>query len=167
MKKFAALMIKILALYFAVTAVSSLSTIIQTMSIMHTMENMGGGFSPTIYLMPFIFKVVICVLLWIFSNKIAHFMVDDVEWQAENSTIDYNKLLTIAIKVTGVLLVVMSLDDGLFGLVSLSSTPMNMLDFNAKFVLLVKTFYPFFQMIIGIVLVTSKRLHQMIAFKGE
>ncbi len=166
MKKLAALMIKILALYSAVKAIGSLSAIVQSIPIMNSKNGMGTGNTFVLYFSPFIINLILSILLWGFSSKLANTIVtENSEFQVLNKTIDYNQLLTIAIKVVGVILVVMSLEEGLWGLVSLVNTPMDMMDFSQRFVLLFKKFYPFFQMIIGIVLVTNKGLHKMIGFK--
>ncbi len=162
MKKFAEVAVRIFALYFFMKLVGSISSIV---SLIGTMPDTGEEYlrSGIISIVLAVFvNTAMTVLLWVFSKKIARLIVGDEEESQIHINLKYHDVLIVSIKVVGLILVIISIEEAIYGVVNMVGINMLIFDIRQSSMMLLNFLFPFIKIGMGVILITSNKLHEKI-----
>lgn len=168
MKKLAELVVKILALYFFVKLVGAIGGIIAVVSGM--IGSGGGAFGSNIIsiAIALIVNLAIVVFLWKFSEKIATLIVGSNEEELQlHIDLNFYEVLKISVKILGVIVIIMSLQEAVSGISGLIGFNMEFFAFRQNIAMILNLIFPFIKIGIGYLLVTNKKLHKKIGIVEE
>ena len=163
MKKFTTVLIKLLSLYYLVKTIGSLSNIVYYLPMLMKTKPMSGNIGVFGLVFVFMVNAVICIVLWLLSSRISGVIVqDERNIDSVDIVLDYNSLLLIGIKIVGVILVILSIEEGVYEAISIFGVNLDRFDLVQRMTILLNLMFPFLKVIIGYMLIVNNKLHALI-----
>jgi hypothetical protein len=108
------------------------------------------------YIVSLIIMIIIGVALWLYADRIVLLMIGEDDGHI-NINIEYDELLTIALKIIGIILALNAIPDVLKEVLNLCSTNLNGFDLNIRAMMLIKLTDPILRIVVGTILIIRKK----------
>lgn len=168
MKKIGKIAVKVLALYFLVRFIGSIGNLISLVSVTLVDGENYSAEGLTSISITVLVNLLMVVLLWVFSEKIAKVIVGNKDEELQvHVNINYNEALKVSLKIVGTILIIFSMEEAILGIVNVIGINLSYYDARQSFVMLIELLFPFIKIGIGLMLLTSKKVQEKIGIIEE